>query len=328
MWRVLFLCMLAWPALADTVWLNNGDRLSGTIILMDGGKLVLDTTYAGRVVIDWKNIQTLSSETALLLRGEGVTAERAQRLQAAEPGQVRLLGETPRTLALRDINRAVPPRQLVDDLVWEGNLDFKLDIEREADDTDELKIKGDTRIEHGPWRHLLKGELEDKRKNDAQTKDNWELEYDLDRFFAEQLYWRSSLDWQEDAMEALRRQRSIGMGPGYLFWDDELGRLDMTLMRNRFRLEGEQRALTFDTWSLETDYKRLLWGTRVELYGNAKLQMPDIQQIDYVLDGEMGLRYRLNSWARLSLLYELDQVRGLGVTQSQRRYLIGLGVGW
>src|SRR5690606_40116716 len=76
------------------------------------------------------------------------------------------------TLALRDINRAVPPRQLVDDLVWEGNLDFKLDIEREADDTDELKIKGDTRIEHGPWRHLLKGELEDKRKNDAQTKDN------------------------------------------------------------------------------------------------------------------------------------------------------------
>ena len=58
MWRVLFLCMLAWPALADTVWLNNGDRLSGTIILMDGGKLVLDTTYAGRVVIDWKNIQT------------------------------------------------------------------------------------------------------------------------------------------------------------------------------------------------------------------------------------------------------------------------------
>jgi sRNA-binding regulator protein Hfq len=27
------------PLLADTVWLKNGDKLSGKIILFDGGKL-------------------------------------------------------------------------------------------------------------------------------------------------------------------------------------------------------------------------------------------------------------------------------------------------
>jgi hypothetical protein len=42
----------------------------------------------------------------------------------------------------------------------------------------------------------------------------------------------------------------------------------------------------------------------------------------------VGLRYRLNSWARLSLLYELDQVRGLGRNSSERHYLLGVGVGW
>ena len=50
--------------------------------------------------------------------------------------------------------------------------------------------------------------------------------------------------------------------------------------------------------------------------------------IDYVLDSEFGLRYRLNQWARLSLLYELDQLRGQGRTVSDRHYLIGVGVGW
>ena len=32
---------LAWPAWADTVWLDNGDRISGEILLLDGGKLAL-----------------------------------------------------------------------------------------------------------------------------------------------------------------------------------------------------------------------------------------------------------------------------------------------
>jgi hypothetical protein len=42
----------------------------------------------------------------------------------------------------------------------------------------------------------------------------------------------------------------------------------------------------------------------------------------------MGLRYRLTDWARLSLLYELDQASGLGQSSSERRYLLGVGVGW
>jgi len=42
----------------------------------------------------------------------------------------------------------------------------------------------------------------------------------------------------------------------------------------------------------------------------------------------VGLRYRLNDWARLSLLYELDMLSGLGQSVSERRYLLGVGVGW
>jgi hypothetical protein len=40
--------------LADTVWLKNGDKLSGKIIPFDGGKLLIQTQYAGAVTIDWK----------------------------------------------------------------------------------------------------------------------------------------------------------------------------------------------------------------------------------------------------------------------------------
>lgn len=60
--------LLAGPALADTVWLDNGDRLSGEIVLMDGGKLALKTRYAGQVLIHHQFRQTPADQAAGRIR--------------------------------------------------------------------------------------------------------------------------------------------------------------------------------------------------------------------------------------------------------------------
>lgn len=319
---------LAAPVSADTVWLNNGDRLSGEIILLDGGKLALRTRYAGQVLIDWKDIDTLRSEKPLLIRRHGLDSEHSNQLEAAGKGMVRVVSDHTQTVSLASITRLIPPRSLLEDRVWEGNLDAKLDLERNKDKTDEWKVKGSTRIEHGRWRHVLTGELERETKNGKQVDDNWQLEYDLDRFITDQWFWRTGIEQQEDEYAQVSRQRIVGTGPGYSFWDNELGRFELISQYNRVRFETTQADLEFDTYSLAWDYKRLLWGTRVEFYSKAEWQLPLIKEIDYALDSETGLRYRLNEWARLSLLYELDQVRGLGQNISQRRYMLGIGVGW
>lgn len=327
---ILCLLALVQPVLAwsDTVWLNNGDRLSGEILLLDGGKLALKTKYAGQVLISWKDIDTLSSDKPLMVRRKGHDSEHSNQLQAAEKGTVTVVNSQAQTLPLASIDRLIPPRPLLRDRMMEGNLDAKLDMKRDESESDEWKLKGNSRVEHGLWRHVLSGELERKTKNDSKTADNWQLEYSLDRFITDHWFWRVSAEQDEDEFEYFTRQRSVGTGPGYRFWDNELGRLDVIVQANRLRLDTEQENLTFNTASIGWDYKRLLFGTRVELYSTGELQVPQIDEVDYVLDSEYGVRYRLNEWARLSLLYELDQVRGLGETGSSRRYLIGVGVGW
>lgn len=45
------------PLLADTVWLKNGDKLSGKITVFDGGKLLIQTDYAGAIPVDWKQVK-------------------------------------------------------------------------------------------------------------------------------------------------------------------------------------------------------------------------------------------------------------------------------
>lgn len=100
---------LAIPVSADRVWLNNGDRLSGDILLLDGGKRVLKTRYAGQVLIDWKDIDTLRSDQPLLLRRQELDREPSKPLVAAGKACCGIPDATRHTMPLASITRLAPP---------------------------------------------------------------------------------------------------------------------------------------------------------------------------------------------------------------------------
>jgi putative salt-induced outer membrane protein YdiY len=52
----------------DVVMLRNGDRLSGTIAKLEGGKLIMATPYANEIVISWEDVVGLQSQTAHIVR--------------------------------------------------------------------------------------------------------------------------------------------------------------------------------------------------------------------------------------------------------------------
>lgn len=326
------LCVLlglaVFPAAADTVWLTNGDRLTGDIVLMDGGKLVLKTFYAGRILIDWDDIATLNSAKALLVKKEGFEHETSQKLQAAEPGKVKVINGGNREVPLKDIQQLIPPRPLLEDFVWEGNLDLDLDLDRDDNSTDNLSLDGDSRIRHGRWRHVLNGEYEHENENGEETESNWQAEYDLDRFFTRQWFVRGSVTELRDDFGNIERESLYGLGPGYQFWDNELGRFDLIGQLVRGKVRTDKGDIEFDAYAGEWDYKRVFWGSRMEFYSTAQMVMPMVEHIDYVFDGEAGLRYRVNDWARLSLLYELNQVGGSREAGSEEHYTLGVGVAW
>jgi hypothetical protein len=59
---------LAAPCLhADTVVLKNGDRLTGTAVKLDGGKLTFKTPYADPIAISWDQVTSLATSQPLVL---------------------------------------------------------------------------------------------------------------------------------------------------------------------------------------------------------------------------------------------------------------------
>ncbi|MBV9339735.1 MAG: DUF481 domain-containing protein [Acidobacteria bacterium] len=54
--------LLSTPAVAEHVFLINGDRLSGTIVLSEGKTLTLHTDYAGDLTVEWGQVKGVESE--------------------------------------------------------------------------------------------------------------------------------------------------------------------------------------------------------------------------------------------------------------------------
>lgn len=60
--------LAAAPALrADTVVLKNGDRLTGTAVKLEGGKLTFKTAYADAIAIAWDQVTSLTTTQPLVL---------------------------------------------------------------------------------------------------------------------------------------------------------------------------------------------------------------------------------------------------------------------
>src|ERR1039458_203060 len=65
---VVLIGLITQPVLrADTVVLKNGDRLTGTAVKLEGGKLTFKTAYADAIAIAWDQVSNLKVDKPLVL---------------------------------------------------------------------------------------------------------------------------------------------------------------------------------------------------------------------------------------------------------------------
>lgn len=327
------ICALSSYSYADTIWLKNGDRITGTVTLLDGGKLMVETAYGGSIPLDWSKVATLETDRELLVKDgdRPNSGEVSKTLGRAESGKVTLHnGGEPETVELASISQIMRPRPIVQDFVWKGNIDASLDYKRADSDTDDYNVKARTEARHGLWRHNGRLDYNREATDQETTTDNYTLAYALDRFIDEQWFWQGRLDYKRDKVEDVSRQRTIGTGPGYQFWDNELGAFSLTglVNQNEYRFSNGENK-NFYSVAGKWKYNRFLVGKTFEFFTNGELSRPLDNVADYALDAEVGLRYKVTDWASLNMRAERDLVKGGSDGElDETRYLIGFGVGW
>ncbi|MFT6429789.1 MAG: hypothetical protein ACJAXR_001702 [Halopseudomonas sp.] len=205
-----------------------------------------------------------------------------------------------------------------------------MDIKNSETSQRDLDLAFDTRARHGDWRHVLGGEFERDYRDDVKNRHLWQADYDLSWFFDEQWFWQTAASYQRDHLSDIARRKQFGMGPGYEWWNNALGRFETSTRLDRVELENRDGSTdSFNALGLQWELRRYLLGKRFEAVHNAEALVTGDPAINFALDTEAGLRYLVNNWASLSLLAEWDYINGEANNSiNDTRYRLAFGIGW
>lgn len=316
---------------ADTVWLQNGDRLTGQISVLDDGKLVLDTDYAGQITLDWGKVSHVQSDAPLMVRMPGLPTDYQARLETTPAsGTVMLVGDDQtRELRLEALDRIVRPHPFLGDWSLTGALDVSLNAKTASTRTHDAAVAFGLQARHGWWRHGVRLGYARKTQDSVLKTHNYDTSYTLDRFISPKLFWQGRVQHSQDYIEDLTHRTLLGGGPGYQFWDDELGAFSVSGLLAHvqfgYRASGSAR---FMAAGIGWDYVRYFFGKQLQVFTHGEFYRPVNDAADYNLKAEAGLRYNVTNWASLYAKAGQNRVVGARENISETRYSVGLGLTW
>lgn len=328
----LLTCLLVSPpfAIADTVWMKNGDRVSGTVRSLSDGKLVIDTGYAGTVSLNWNAVSTLSSEKDFDVRNGKSSKTFKARLEATDAGYIIVhQGESQQRVPVARFEEFLKPKPKTAALSWTGNIDAGVSLKKASTRTQDYNLAYNNKVNVGKWRNDFGGTYNREEEDGTMNTDNYSLRYALDYMFRDRYFWQGRASYKRDWVEDISQQGLIGTGPGYQFWDDELGSFSMSLLGGAFAYSySDGTSDSHFGASVRWDYQRFLRGRTLSLFTHGEVGHSLDDDAIFSMDAEVGLRYQLTSWSSLNITYGHNLISGTRDTLNERSFITGLGVKW
>ena len=217
------------PALAGEVFLKNGNHLSGTIISMSEGKLILETDFAGRLTIDWASVERLSTDAPLtvVLEEQGATLRGTPRPSAA-PNQLVLNGgsiQDPLMIELSRVKAINPPDE--QPIQLNGRINVGLNKASGNTDMENAHVDAEFIARTVSHRVTFGGAYNRASEDNRKTEDNAMGRLKHDYFLTRELYWYLNGLAERDTLSDINLRTTVGPGVGYQFFEGKLMNLSI-----------------------------------------------------------------------------------------------------
>jgi putative salt-induced outer membrane protein YdiY len=192
------LSLAASSAIADEVQLRNGDRLTGTVVALAGGKLTFKTGF-GDLSVPWAEVSALRLDKPMLVTVTGAEPRLATLEGIAIADVIALAAEQPRLVVTGGANAgwlAAGGNTHVNSL----HLDGKLVARRPKD------------------RFTTTGVLNRADDDGRTTARNATGTFNYDWFLSERLFLNGNAIFTTDSLRSLDLRTALGGGLGYEMW--------------------------------------------------------------------------------------------------------------
>lgn len=315
------LFIMATPCGADTIWLNNGDRITGDIEALTKNTLTVKTTDAATLHIKSDAIRTFETSkpkpvhyrelTQLLL----ITA-------SSTPGFVVIDNHTIAISELAHHQSDKPER------AWQksGRIESALSIDKDTTEREKLHLGANVVVESKRWRHKLRSELRKEKENEYQKEDTVEMGYTLDHFFHRHWLVRGEGFYRENNLSGGIQYHYTGIGPGYRLLGESRNHLDFIATYNRVWLSADVIDTEFDAWTITLEHKHLWLKDKIETFANTQITYPSFEAIESITRASAGLNYFVSPRIYFALRYNHNKTEYNTGSFTDRSYNMGIGV--
>ena len=299
--------LIAGNSLADEVCLKNGDRLTGQVIRMEAGKLILKTIYAGEISIVWQEVASLKTdgsvkvvlkdETAL----EGTTEVIEDGKMILDTGKL----EAPASFRLADVKAINPEPIKTVKITTRANVNIT--SERGNTDSDNYYFDGEFVARTKKNRYKIVGELSKEDSEGTTTSQNWLAYGNYSHFLSKIWYLYTDTLFEHDEFKDLNLRNTLGAGAGYQVFETPL--LNLSLSSGLAKVDenydvAEDNDYSAGQWSV--NYDQYFFKKFVQLFHvhTGFVSLEDTN--DWFLNTRTGLRFPLYKGVTATLQYNYD----------------------
>lgn len=335
---MLSVCALSAALRADTVELDNGTKIMGTIVSITADKVQIKTDFAGTLTLDRARVTSFSSSSPVF-----VSLQSGSKLYGAVQATA-----TTTTVETQDGTMTVKPDSLL--AVWpmdgedplappppairKWSYEAGFDLVGKTGNTERISFGGGVKA-------TLKGP-EDKlvfygrgaRAKDSGIKTVEELVGGMDferRFAGGKHSWYTRVELEHDTIEQIDLRTTAGLGYGYYFLDKPAhvlrGRLGFIYRHEDYKYQESKSSPGLDL-GLHHDYKLRDWG-RLVTDVTYTPSFEDLQ--DYRLYHETALQLPIGSTAwklKLGVANEYNSKAPEGTEKLDTTYFTRLVLNW
>lgn len=330
----LALNLCTFGALCDTVWLKSGDMLYGHVKLVDDDKLLLDTNYSHTISIDRAKLRTFSVIGPVeVKKGLFGKKQKAKKVLPGDEGTILLVlsNDEVQTFPLDEkfmlfLNHK---KELLSEYLIGGHVTGGAYYDKGKNKTDQFYFDGQILARHDLWRHLLTGNMRRKTENSKSKTYNYTTGYTIDRFITPSFFWTTAVSYKRDWIEDIKSKFTVGSGPGYELWNNELGAFSLAGLVNYQHLQYRQNySNTNPLGTIKWNYYRFFISKRFKMFTNGSIGRSFDNSVDLELTVAMGVSYNFTRWFSINLTYSKDKSKTRDGDSSSSNYGIGVGVNW
>lgn len=296
--------------MADEVHTKNGDRISGEILNMMDGKLIIKTNYAGEIGITWTEITDIKTdkEISVLLSNETLIKGSPRGFE-----QDKMIISTtnvvePITFSMADVKSINPPDEPSVKIKIRANVGITHSSGNTEKDTRHFDGEFSARTEKN--RYTAGGEYNRTEDSGIKTESKSMGYVKYDHFISKKWFAYMNGLFEKDRFKDLSLRSAFGIGSGYQFYETPVTNLSLETGLNYVDedyIVAPDKSYSSGRWAV--NYDRYFYDKAFQLFhfheGFVSLEDAD----DMFINSRTGIRIPLYEHFNATLQYNVNWTR-------------------